>query len=67
MFCISYIDKPAALYDTTNPDWVPTLKMGHDRFKSPTANRHVRLVERAHKRKRSTAAQALINFANSSP
>jgi len=25
--------KPAALYDTTNPDWLPTIHMGHKKGK----------------------------------
>ena len=25
--------KPAALYDSTNPDWLPTIHMGHEKGK----------------------------------
>ena len=25
--------KPAVLYDTTNPDWLPTIHMGHKKGK----------------------------------
>ena len=44
------IGKPAQLYETTNPDWVPTLHMGH-KVTVPDLERHKRAEERA-KRKR---------------
>ena len=44
------IGKPAQLYETTNPDWVPTLHMGH-KVTVPDQERHKRAEERA-KRKR---------------
>ena len=28
--------KPAGLYDVNNPDWLPTLYLGHDKSKSKT-------------------------------
>jgi len=31
--------KPASLYDTTNPDWLPTMHMGHDKGKPVDAER----------------------------
>ena len=27
-----YIEEPAKLYDTTNPDWVPSVNMGYTSY-----------------------------------
>ena len=35
--------KPAALYDSTNHDWVPNLKMGYETNHSPDQERYRRL------------------------
>jgi len=48
--------KPADLYDTSNPDWLPTLHMGHskqtksDQIVSANVERYERAVERERKR-----------------
>ena len=50
--------KPAALYEETNPDWVPSLKLGHGEKRSlPTSSRHDRAVEGSAKRKRNGKEQ----------
>ena len=39
--------RPAYLYDTTNPDWLPTLNLGHFKSTSSTANaRYLRAKRR---------------------
>ena len=32
-----FLGKPSKLFDTTNPDWVPTLKLGHDKLTISTS------------------------------
>ena len=27
-----FLGKPSKLFDTANPDWIPTLKLGHDKL-----------------------------------
>ncbi|XP_041347065.1 uncharacterized protein LOC121366856 [Gigantopelta aegis] len=58
--------KPSALYDKTNPDWAPTLHLGHDKFKLTTgkenSSRHERIIGRTTKRKRTEAAQSLLSL-----
>ena len=39
--------KPSMLYETTNPDWAPTLHLGHSEVKIPDPKRN----QRAQKRK----------------
>ena len=34
--------KPATLYDTTSPDWIPTLNLGHTELKEGDTSRHDR-------------------------
>ena len=48
IFCVG---EPADLYDTTNPDWVPSLRMGHTISQAPSQDRYNR-AERRRKRKR---------------
>ena len=31
------------MYDTTNPDWVPSLKMGYETYHAPDEERYARL------------------------
>ena len=33
-FISSILGKPSALHDRNNPDWIPTLNLGHARFQS---------------------------------
>lgn len=52
--------KPAKLYDTTNPDWVPTLNLGHYEAKTgDSLIRHDRAVGRATKRRKLNEEQAI--------
>ena len=44
--------KPAGLYDTTNPDWIPTLKLGHQLMKPGDLCRHTRAVARDAKKRK---------------
>lgn len=58
--------KPCALYDITNPDWAPTLKLGHRKV-DPAAttrdsSRHQRAVERKDRKKNVNAAKALLEL-----
>ena len=45
---VLYIGKPSALFDTENPDWVPTLNLGHLDKKTSASN--VGRFERAKRR-----------------
>ena len=53
--------KPAKLYDTTNPDWVPTLNLGHCEAKTgaDSLSRHDRSVGQATKRRKLNEEQAI--------
>lgn len=51
--------KPAMLYDNTSPDWIPTLKLGHDELKAGDTSRHDRAIERATKRRKLSEEQAI--------
>ena len=42
----SFIGRPAPLYDSTNPDWVPSLKMGYETSHTPDQERYTRLCLR---------------------
>ena len=44
--------KPADLYDTTNPSWLPTLSLGHEKSSSGKSNSSIRVErwERAQER-----------------
>ena len=51
-------EKPAALYEESNPDWVPSLKIGHGEKRSlATSSRHDRAVKRSAKQKRNGEEQ----------
>ena len=45
------------MYDTTNPDWVPSLKMGYETYHAPDQERYARLQLRK-KRKIDAAEDA---------
>ena len=36
--------KPATLYDTTSPDWIPTLNLGHNELKEGDTSRPIGLL-----------------------
>ena len=62
----SYINvtgKPAKLYETTDPEWVPTLHMGH-KVSIPDQERHKRAEKRA-KRKRVASDSGDVGNASS--
>ena len=42
-----YIEEPAKLYDTTNPDWVPSVNMGYASYHGPDQERYKRAEQRA--------------------
>ena len=37
-----YIEEPAKLYDTTNPDWVPSVNMDYTSYHGPDQERYKR-------------------------
>ena len=45
------LGKPSKLFDTTNPDWVPTLKIGHDKL---TINTSKTIASYSRSKERST-------------
>ena len=50
-----FLGKPSKLYNVKDPDWAPTLKLGHNKVKSPSnddVDRCRRVSERATKRAR---------------
>ena len=65
MFCFTpYIGHPAQLYDQANPDWAPSVKMGHDWTARVGNKRHERVEKRQAKRETSVgiAASALLDL-----
>ena len=48
--------KPATLYDTASPDWIPMLNLGHNKLKGD-ASRHDRATDRATKRRKLSEEQ----------
>ena len=40
-----YVEEPVKLYDSTNPDWVPHLRMGYE-VEAPDKERYERLEQR---------------------
>ena len=46
-----YIEEPAKLYDTTNPDWIPSVNMGYTSYHGPDQERYKRAEQRAKKRR----------------
>lgn len=59
-----FIGKPASLFDTDNPDWAPSQKIGHSysEVKPNSVERHTRLKDGAEKRARSESALALLQL-----
>ena len=51
--------KPATFYDTTRPDWILTLNLGHTELKEGDTSRHDRATERATKRRKRSEEQAI--------
>ena len=48
-----FLGKPSKLFDTTNPDWVAALKLGHDKLTINTSKataRHSQSKERSTKK-----------------
>ena len=54
------LGKPAQFYETTNPDWVPTLHMGH-KVTVPDQERHKRELRNDLKEKEWFQKFALLN------
>lgn len=56
--------KPSSLYDHTNPDWAPTLNLGHGKVKQSAStsdsNRHKRSLVRREKKKSMDAATTIL-------
>ena len=44
--------KPCIFYDTTNPDWTPSLNLGHNAIRPSDISRHERASVRAAKRRK---------------
>ena len=47
---IYFIGKPALLYDTANPDWVPSQNLGYTLGGTPDLKRYTRIERRKRKR-----------------
>ena len=66
LFRVCVAGKPSALYDKTNPDWAPTVDIGHDKFKSSlgdvTSPRYERTAGRTVKRRRLEVANTLLSM-----
>uniref|UniRef100_A0A8C4R0J6 THAP-type domain-containing protein n=1 Tax=Eptatretus burgeri TaxID=7764 RepID=A0A8C4R0J6_EPTBU len=56
--------KAAKLYDTTNPDWIPTVNMGRTKMRGASPSNPQRTVKRVQKRKRLHASTAHLSFHN---
>ena len=54
--------KPSALFDFTNPDWAPTLNLGHAKVAETDLTRHQRLVDRKERDRTRTAAASLLEL-----
>ena len=54
------------MYDTTNPDWAPTVNLGHNKVNPATSasdtSRYQRALDRTEKQKDNEAASALIQL-----
>ncbi|WAR11745.1 hypothetical protein MAR_025925 [Mya arenaria] len=65
-----FIKKPADLYDQLNPDWAPTVKMGHIRTfmsPSPSKSRYNRSLNRSVRKQHTAAAMSLLELRCSTP
>uniref|UniRef100_A0A8C5GX67 Uncharacterized LOC114473450 n=1 Tax=Gouania willdenowi TaxID=441366 RepID=A0A8C5GX67_GOUWI len=69
IFVVFISGSPSKLYYTTSPDWIPTVKMGHDKFKldlvKNNSDRYQRKTERASKRKRTKVAETQLELQTS--
>lgn len=54
---LSISGKPSLLYDTQNPDWAPTQKMGY-KVSQPDVGRYSRLEERRKRRKVESSSES---------
>lgn len=54
--------KPSTLYDSTNPDWVPSLNLGHSQslYTPASTTRYMRAQERGSKRRRIAFEEQLL-------
>ena len=52
-------EKPSALFDFTNPDWAPTLNLGHAKVVETDLTRYQRLVDRKERDRTRFAAASL--------
>ena len=48
-------ERPAPLYNSTNPDWVPSVKMGYETYPTPDQERYTRMQLR--KKRKMDAAE----------
>ena len=58
MICFKHFvsGKPAYLFDTNNPDWLPTLNLGHSKRSARPSSSAIDRYERARSRSENTAA-----------
>uniref|UniRef100_UPI00358FBA78 uncharacterized protein isoform X2 n=1 Tax=Myxine glutinosa TaxID=7769 RepID=UPI00358FBA78 len=56
--------KAAKLYDTTNPDWIPTVNMGRTKMSGASPSNPQRTAKRVQKRKRLHTSTAHLSFHN---
>ena len=63
--------KPSALYDSTNPDWAPSLQLGHNKVTDVAAardtDRHQRVLGRKRKKLDIDAASVLVELQDAAP
>ena len=56
-----FLGKPSKLFDTTNPDWAPTLKLGHDKLTISTSKATARYSLSKERSTKKTKLEALSN------
>ena len=61
-----FLGKPSKLFDTTNPDWVPTLKLGHDKLTINTSKATARYSRSKERSTKKIKLEALSNKQKSS-
>lgn len=62
---ISILGKPSSNYDKNNPDWAPTLNMGHSKIRDKSSvaiARSARINKRKEMKKRVNDANILLSF-----
>lgn len=66
LFLLCFSGKPSTLYDATNPDWAPTVKMGHGKVDQQSTrhvvDRYKRSQGRVVKKQRVDATKALLQL-----